>query len=1292
MATIIIAEKPDAAKHIANALADKKPEKLQSEHGVDYYSFTRNNKRYFVVAAVGHLFGLKQVGKGWDYPNFNLEWLPAFKIRATSAFSKKYYDTLMELKKKGNKYIIACDYDNEGSLIGYNILRFIFGTEKAGRMKFSTLAKPDLIKSFETMDKKIDMQNVEAGLARHYLDYYYGVNVTRALTLAIKKYAKRFSMLSAGRVQGPTLVLLAKKEKEIQKFKPKPYWQIELKVNIGKNIITALYEKEKIFDKKKADNVYKQSKTKKEAIVEKITKKTYEQKPPVPFNITTLQTEAYKLFGYSPRQTLNIAQDLYTKAYISYPRTSSEKLPASINNRAILEALSRTKKYEKICKKILAGTCKPNEGKRTDPAHEAIHPTVQPPKRPLSGPRQKIYDLICRRYMAVFGSNAKRESMKIELKVGKHKFFTTGRRTVEKGWMEYYGPYAKHDESVFPDLKKGDKLKIKKLDLLTKQTSPPPRYSQASIIREMEKKSLGTRCLTGDTSLKILNSGTLKDIRISDLFDNCKKINVNDGNTELSLNKNIHCISMIGEDLVNEKFILASRRPLKKNEKVFEIKFSDNTTIKSTEEHPICVFDDGIIKYKLTKDLKEGDKSVSVFNNYDITGKNTITWNDFVNMCDRSERIYGLIDIKNYRRNKHLTQRQLAKLLNTEQSVISSWEKRKHVPIWVWKYLDLQNPDKLIGINKNFIINNPFPIKSSSKLARIFANLIGDGSLDREKVKRENAYDVRYVNSDMNLLFEFRKNIKDVFKLKRSFCIKPDKRVSKTTGKFTRYYLRLPSLIGKIIFLCFPELFNKNVPKFLERDLYPYFIGALFDDEGHVFRNSPKMFISNTNKTLLERISTMLKSFDINAKLIKESNKNRKKNWSDSYKLFIRGRLNLQKFMENIPFIHEKKKKRLLNHFSRFYKYGTLKSQFEKEKLVAVALNNNDFTKTEIVKVTGLTRSEVTTALKNLRKYNYVKLYTKGKSEQPKKIILYKLIKPIEKTIYSIINENIINGKLFTKKIKSVNKIDYNGFVYDITKDKYHNFVLSNGVISHNSTRAQILQTLYDRDYIVNKSIRVTKLGMKIAEVIQKYVPDLADEKLTRKFEKDIEKIQQGKEKKEKILRKARQIVTKISNEFKKAESKIGKSLSDAIVTTQDEKITLGTCPVCGGELKILYSPFSKKKFVGCSGYNRCAVCGFTKKACKCKCPICGKEKGKCKCSWKDKKWTPKCTVGFPLPHNAKIQKLNKVCEKCNTPIIRIIRQGKRPFNMCLDPKCETKKEWGKPKKKKTKKSTKRKV
>lgn len=699
MATVILAEKPDACARISKALAEKKLKKKMSEFGVNYYEFYRHGKKHIAVAAVGHLFNLKQAKGKWTYPIFDVKWVPSFKARKSSAFSEKYFKTVEAIGKNGSEYIVACDLDTEGSTLAWNIVRFIFEQKDAKRMKFSTLTKADLIKAYEEMSKHLDWKNIEAGLARHHLDFIYGINVSRALMTAIKKASPRFAVLSSGRVQGPILSILAEKELKIKKFVPKPFWQLQLILLINGNTVIASYEKDKIWDEGGAKKIFKSCKDK-PAVVDDVNKRKYKQKPPVPFNVTSLQTESYRLFGYSPQQTLRIAQNLYTNAYISYPRTSSEKLPPQIGYRNILEALSKIKKYASLCKKLLGlKELKPVEGKRTDPAHEAIHPTIEPPKdiNKLRGPEKKVYDLICRRYFTNFASEAERESMKVTILVNKHKFFATGRRTLERGWMEFYGPYAKFDEIILPDLKKGDKLKTKKLEMLSKETSPPPRYSQASIIKMLEQKNLGTR-----------------------------------------------------------------------------------------------------------------------------------------------------------------------------------------------------------------------------------------------------------------------------------------------------------------------------------------------------------------------------------------------------------------------------------------------------------------------------------------------------------------------------------------------------------------------------ATRSAILQTLYTRDYVVGKSIVVTSLGLKLAKALKTYVPDFVDEKLTRKFEKELEKIMEGKVKKEKILKEARKALVKICKEFKKHEMKIGKELGKAIIETQENKSLIGPCPNCGKNLKRLFSPRTRKYFVGCSGYK------------------------------------DGCRTGFPLPHNSTVMRLNKICDKCNTPTIRVFRKGKRPFNMCLDPNCETKKDWGKPKKgKRTKKKKK---
>jgi len=198
--------------------------------------------------------------------------------------------------------------------------------------------------------------------------------------------------------------------------------------------------------------------------------------------------------------------------------------------------------------------------------------------------------------------------------------------------------------------------------------------------------------------------------------------------------------------------------------------------------------------------------------------------------------------------------------------------------------------------------------------------------------------------------------------------------------------------------------------------------------------------------------------------------------------------------------------------------------------------------------------------------------------------------------------------------------------------------------IGTKATRANILQTLYDRNFVYDKSIHVTDLGMSLVEALKKYVPDILSEKLTRKFEKEMELIFERKKEKEEVLKEAQKVLIKTMKEFKENEEEIGKLLDEGLLITREKQNTLGICPNCGNKLKIMFSPRTRKRFVGCEGYRK----------------------------------EVKCKTGFPIPLKGKLMSTGKVCEKCNTPIIYCYRKGMRPFKMCLDPNCPTKKDWKK--------------
>ena len=489
--TLIITEKPKAAQKIAESLADTKLKK-ESLNTVPYYRITHERKELVVACAVGHLYTLTQKkGQKWTYPVFEVEWKPIADV-TKATYTKKYIKTLSTLAEKATGFVVATDYDIEGEVIGLNCIRFACKKKDAQRMKFSTLTKPDLVRAFGKVTPTLDWPQANAGETRHVLDWFYGINISRALTDAIKTMGT-FKIMSAGRVQGPALKLVVTKEKEIKAFIPKPFWQLELYATKQDQPILATHIIDPFWDKKDAEAAYAKVRGQKKAIVISIKRTQFQQSPPTPFDLTSLQVEVYRVHGISPKDTLALAQELYINGYISYPRTSSQKLPKEIEYDKILKDLALQSAYKDCAKMLLAkNELIPHEGKKEDPAHPAIYPTGIPPKA-LEEKELKVYDVITRRFLATFGDPATREVVDALLTCNGEQFTAKGIITKVKGWHSLYGPYATFKEEDLPPLTEGEEIPVKKTALVDKETQPPKRFTESSIIKELEKHNLGTK-------------------------------------------------------------------------------------------------------------------------------------------------------------------------------------------------------------------------------------------------------------------------------------------------------------------------------------------------------------------------------------------------------------------------------------------------------------------------------------------------------------------------------------------------------------------------------------------------------------------------------------------------------------------------------------------------------------------------------------------------------------------------------------------------------------------------------
>jgi len=390
---------------------------------------------------------------------------------------------------------LATDYDVEGATLGYTILKYACGDKEkqAKRMKFSTLTAKELRESYNNLLEHIEFPIVEAGECRHFLDAIYGINLSRAMTVAAKRWSGKYATLSTGRVQGPTLKFLVEREKIINSFVPTPFWSIKATVEINGSVFDVEYEQDVIGTRDEAQKIVDECRGKKGKIT-KIEIRRFRQNPPPPFDLGTLQSEAYNLFRYTPRRTADIAERLYLAALISYPRTSSQKLPATIGYRAILESLSKKSEYRDMARELLdKKELVPTEGKKKDPAHPAIYPTGNLPEKALSGPEKKLWNLIVRRFMAVFGDPALKQSMKVSIDIEGHRFYLRGRQVLKEGWMKFYKPFIRSEEILLPHLEEGQTVLLKMIAVEDKFTKPPARYNPSSLLRKMENEGLGTK-------------------------------------------------------------------------------------------------------------------------------------------------------------------------------------------------------------------------------------------------------------------------------------------------------------------------------------------------------------------------------------------------------------------------------------------------------------------------------------------------------------------------------------------------------------------------------------------------------------------------------------------------------------------------------------------------------------------------------------------------------------------------------------------------------------------------------
>ncbi len=505
---LVLAEKPSVGRDIARVLNCKKEKNGYIE-----------GEKYIVTWALGHLVTLAETESYSDkYKTWKMEDLPIIPQKLKTVVIKKTSKQFNVVKSQINRedvseIVIATDAGREGELVARWILEKAHNKKIIKRLWISSSTDKAIKDGFNNLKDGRQYNNLYySAKARAEADWIVGINGTRALT------TKYNAQLSCGRVQTPTLGLILKREEEIQKFVPKDYYGIEIELIKGNSSFKMNWidnnNSTTSFNEEKINNILKDIKNKSVEVIEikKVDKKRYSK--PL-YDLTELQRDANKRFGFSVKETLSIMQKLYEHhKVLTYPRTDSRYITTDMVDtlKDRIKAVN-VSDYSRICTKLLKTPIKSNKSfvdnsKVSD--HHAIIPTEERVYLgDLSDKERKIYDLVVKRFLSVLCPPFEYTETTVLCKCEREMFRVKGNKIINLGFTEAYGDDEEKLNEI-PNLSLGEALEIQNSKVKTGKTNPPPYLDEGSLLTEMEKNNLGTVATRADIIEKLFNSFSIE--------------------------------------------------------------------------------------------------------------------------------------------------------------------------------------------------------------------------------------------------------------------------------------------------------------------------------------------------------------------------------------------------------------------------------------------------------------------------------------------------------------------------------------------------------------------------------------------------------------------------------------------------------------------------------------------------------------------------------------------------------------------------------------------------------------